>query len=236
MDCQETETVVEARRHPDTARDEEHSETERVNEGAIESIKTEREEVFEMLSAASCAEKFTVLVPCPSPESVRVQLPALSVVVVALEKLFEMTEDASAVPEKVAEVEVETAPSDDGAVMTGADGAVVSVDASDAAGAGPPPPAIGTPAEVLTDFCIGFGAGFAATGTGFPSESVFGETAVDGFGSFPRKACPGPDRGRESSEEGASGFRVKPGMGVGLVVRRLFTTLIVSCEGVRAVG
>lgn len=65
--------------------------------------------------------------PCASPVRPSDQLPLAFAVVVAFVALLEMVEDASAVPVKARVVEVETAPSADGAVMIGADGGVVSV-------------------------------------------------------------------------------------------------------------
>lgn len=66
-------------------------------------------------------------VPCARPVSPSVQLPLVSAVVVALVALLEIIEDASAVPVNVSVVDVETAPSDDGAVIIGGSGGVVSV-------------------------------------------------------------------------------------------------------------
>lgn len=48
--------VVEARRQPDTASEDAHSETVSENEGAMESMNTEREEPFEILPAPSFAK------------------------------------------------------------------------------------------------------------------------------------------------------------------------------------
>ncbi len=67
-----------------------------------------------------------VLVPCARPASDSDHAPVVSAVVVAFVALLEIADDASAVPVKMSVVEVETAPSADGAVMTGADGGVVS--------------------------------------------------------------------------------------------------------------
>ena len=63
-----------------------------------------------------------MLVPCASPVSPSDHRPAASALVVAFVALFEMIAAGSAVPENTSGVDVEIAPSADGAVMTGADG------------------------------------------------------------------------------------------------------------------
>ena len=77
-----------------------------------------------MFSASSVAYHRVSTVPCPS-ESVRDHAPELSAEVVALEKLFEMTDSDSAVPENVILVLVNCALSL-GELTVGASGGVVS--------------------------------------------------------------------------------------------------------------
>ena len=126
VEGQEIETVVVAIRHPDEASEPAHSLMPSKKDGATESTKTVREELLEIFPALSAAENPTVVVPCASPIRASVQLPVLSALVVAEEKLFETVDEASAVPRNVIAVDVAIWLSAAGLVTVGAAGAVVS--------------------------------------------------------------------------------------------------------------
>jgi hypothetical protein len=141
LDHERVTDVVAIMHDPDT-RDDAHAGMVRVMEGGVVSMTTARDEDGDVLPAASVAETSMVVVPCVRVVTDSDHAPKASVVVVALPPppLADMRESASAVPDNAMTLDVETAPSEDGTVMTGAAGGVVSALLPDDAGTPAPDP------------------------------------------------------------------------------------------------